>query len=91
MRRQLVAFVTLSLVAALAGAPAPAPAHIDVTVHEGTSMSVAVAPDGRTLAVDLQGSIWTLPATTALFGTSNQNTGTAFVSRQAQFGFRLGC
>ena len=35
---------------------------IDVTVHEGTSMSVAVSPDGRTLAVDLQGSIWTLPA-----------------------------
>ena len=37
-------------------------APIDVTVHEGTSMSVAVSPDGRTLAVDLQGSIWTLPA-----------------------------
>ena len=27
-------------------------APIDVTVHEGTSMSVAVSPDGRTLAVD---------------------------------------
>ncbi len=36
---------------------------IDVTVHEGTSMSVAVSPDGRTLAMDMQGSIWTLPAT----------------------------
>lgn len=42
------------------GARANAP--IDVTVHEGTSMSVAVSPDGRTLAVDLQGSIWTMPA-----------------------------
>ena len=35
----------------------------DVSVSEGTSMSVAVSPDGRTLAIDLQGSIWTLPAT----------------------------
>jgi Tol biopolymer transport system component len=42
--------------------PAPAPAAIDVTVSEGTSMSVARSPDGRTLATDMQGSIWTLPA-----------------------------
>ena len=62
MRRKLAAIGVLSLVIALKGAPAPAPAHIDVTVHEGTSMSVAVSPDGRALAVDLQGSIWTLPA-----------------------------
>jgi Tol biopolymer transport system component len=64
MRRLLAAIVVLGSVVAItiAGAPAPAPAHIDVTVHEGTSMSVAVSPDGRTLAVDLQGSIWTLPS-----------------------------
>jgi Tol biopolymer transport system component len=31
-------------------------------VHEGTSMSVAVSPDGRSLAIDLQGSLWVLPA-----------------------------
>src|SRR5260370_32714882 len=36
--------------------------RIDVTVGEGTSMSVGVSPDGRTLAIDMQGSIWTLPA-----------------------------
>jgi Tol biopolymer transport system component len=42
---------------------APAPVkHVDVTVTEGTSMAVAVSPDGSTLAIDLQGSIWTLPA-----------------------------
>ncbi len=35
---------------------------ISLTVREGTSMSVAVSPDGTTLAIDLQGSIWTLPA-----------------------------
>ena len=33
-----------------------------VTVTEGTSMSVSMAPDGRTLAIDLQGTVWTLPA-----------------------------
>jgi Tol biopolymer transport system component len=42
---------------------APGPTPIDVTVSEGTSMSVAVSPDHRTLAIDLQGSIWTVPAT----------------------------
>jgi Tol biopolymer transport system component/imidazolonepropionase-like amidohydrolase len=62
MRRALSATVVLALVLALKGAPAPAPAHLEVTVHEGTSMSVAVSPDGATLAVDLQGSIWTVPA-----------------------------
>mgnify|MGYP006273219641 CR=1 FL=1 len=42
---------------------APAtPATQDVTVHEGTSMSVAISPDGRTLATDMQGSIWVMPA-----------------------------
>src|SRR5438034_246842 len=41
---------------------APASTPIDMTVSEGTSMSVAVSPDRRTLALDLQGSIWTVPA-----------------------------
>jgi len=36
---------------------------VNVTVSEGTSMSVAVSHDGQTLAIDMQGSIWTLPAT----------------------------
>ena len=45
-----------------AGVPT-ASAPIEVVVHEGTSMAVAVSPDGHTLAIDLQGSIWTLPAT----------------------------
>jgi Tol biopolymer transport system component len=54
---------------------------IDVTVNEGTSLSVAVSPDGRTLAMDLQGTIWTLPATggaatriTDLFNDARQPT-----------------
>ena len=36
-------------------------ALIDVTVSEGTSMSVGVSPDGKTLAMDMQGSIWVIP------------------------------
>jgi len=60
MLRTGALLVTMGFVA-LEAAPARAP--IDVTVSEGTSMSVAVSPDGRTLAIDLQGSIWTLPST----------------------------
>lgn len=33
----------------------------EIVVNEGTSMSVAVSPDGRLLAIDLQGSIWLVP------------------------------
>jgi Tol biopolymer transport system component len=43
-----------------AAAPA-SPSQVDVTVREGTSMSVAISPDGQTLATDMQGSIWTMP------------------------------
>jgi Tol biopolymer transport system component/imidazolonepropionase-like amidohydrolase len=38
------------------------PADLEVTVREGTSMSVAISPDGRTIATDMQGSIWTMPS-----------------------------
>ena len=53
-----------ALSAAQARTPATPPAAtlVPVTVHEGTSMSVSASPDGRTLAIDLQGSIWTVPA-----------------------------
>src|SRR5271163_2574318 len=52
---------------------------IDVTVSEGTSMSVAVSPDARTLAMDLQGGIWTLPASG---GTAKRITGIYDDARQ---------
>ncbi len=49
---------------ARAGTRAPVAAvTVDVPVSEGTSMSVAVSPDGRRLAIDLQGSLWVLAAT----------------------------
>ena len=61
----LMAMVTSLVVQAQRKPAAPsiakAPVPIDVTVREGTSMSVSISPDGRTLATDMQGSIWTLP------------------------------
>jgi Tol biopolymer transport system component len=61
-------------------ATAPQPQSlIDVTVSEGTSMAVAVSPDGKMLAIDLQGSIWTLPATG---GTARRITGLFNDARQ---------
>src|SRR5436305_10882564 len=63
LRPHAIAVALAATALALHGAQRATPAYVDVTVHEGTSMSVAVSPDGGTLAVDLQGSIWTLPST----------------------------
>src|SRR5215207_6890966 len=79
-RRIAVALIVLLGAAASGNSQRrPAAALIDVTVKEGTSMSVAVSPDGRTLAIDLQGSIWTLPVAggtatriTDVFGDARQ-------------------
>ncbi|HRB12116.1 MAG TPA: amidohydrolase, partial [Vicinamibacteria bacterium] len=82
--------------AASAGAAA-VNAPIDITVNEGTSMSVAVSPDGQTLAIDLQGSIWTLPATggaakriTDLFNDARQPAWSPEGRTIAFFGYRDG-
>src|SRR5262245_7752308 len=53
--------IACSVIAALVAQPARPSGSVDVTVHEGTSMAVAVSPDKRTLVVDLQGGLWTLP------------------------------
>ncbi|HXJ42593.1 MAG TPA: hypothetical protein VNH18_25155, partial [Bryobacteraceae bacterium] len=70
-RRANAVWIAAAIAMGLASSPAapqatirasrPA-AAVDVVTHEGTSMAVAVSPDGQTLAIDLQGSIWTLPA-----------------------------
>ena len=39
-----------------------APTTIEVTLTQGTNMAAALSPDGSTLVLDLQGTIWTLPA-----------------------------
>ena len=96
MRGRILGIGVLGVVAALHGAPA-APPTIDVTVHEGTSMSVAVSPDGRTLALDLQGSIWTLPVAggaatriTDLFNDARQPTWSPDGKWITFFGYRDG-
>jgi Tol biopolymer transport system component len=51
---------------ALAGMCAAAPLAAQsarVTVSEGTSMALDVSPDGGRLVIDLQGTLWVLPAT----------------------------
>jgi tricorn protease-like protein len=78
--------------------PVPIPAGaIDVTVTEGTSMATAVSPDGRTLAIDLQGSIWTLPVAggaatriTDLFNDARQPTWSPDGKWITFFGYRDG-
>jgi Tol biopolymer transport system component len=43
-------------------APPGGATPVTVDVHEGTSMSVSISPDGKWLATDLQGSLWIIPA-----------------------------
>jgi Tol biopolymer transport system component/imidazolonepropionase-like amidohydrolase len=54
----------IALLAALAlfSQSAPATKPVSVNLREGTNMAAALSPDGRTLMIDLQGSLWTLPA-----------------------------
>jgi Tol biopolymer transport system component/imidazolonepropionase-like amidohydrolase len=54
--------VSTAVVASLSALSAGQPAGRDVrlTLHEGTSMAAAVSPDGRTIAIDLLGALWTL-------------------------------
>lgn len=47
---------------ALGAQSATGPQNISVSVHEGTNMAAALSPDKQTLIIDLQGSLWTLPA-----------------------------
>jgi Tol biopolymer transport system component len=66
-------------------------------VHEGTSMSAAVSPDGRSLAVDLQGSLWIIPTRggrakriTDLFNDARQPVWSPDGKRITFFGYRDG-
>lgn len=42
---------------------ATAPAPVTVVMTEGTNMSAAVSPDGKTIVASIQGTLWSLPVT----------------------------
>ena len=56
--------------------------QIEVTLEEGTDFAAAVSPDGRTIVIDLQGTIWQLPATG---GTAKALTDALGDARQPTF------
>src|SRR5215475_3534625 len=64
IRRQFALFCVLLIPSATAAwfAQTSPTRHIDLTLSEGTSMAAALSPDGRTLAIDLLGCLWVLPA-----------------------------
>ena len=53
--------ITLSAVA-IAAQTTSGQQQVSLTLREGTSMAAALSPDGRTLMIDLLGSLWTLPS-----------------------------
>ncbi len=62
-RREILSIGSTAIAAsAVTGSSARAASNSRlVTVTEGTNLAVAAAPDGRSIAMDLHGSIWTLP------------------------------
>jgi len=62
VRKLLLVASTLIAVALTVNAQQPDGRAVHVTLHEGTSMAAALSPDGRTIAIDLLGTLWTMPA-----------------------------
>ena len=66
--RKLAITVVVCLIALTAGSREVYPqAHtagrLDVKVSQGTNIAMALSPDGKMIAFDLQGTLWTMPAT----------------------------
>jgi len=61
MHKTIVVAILFAGAALAAQIPAPAPRAIHLTLHEGTNLAAALSPDGRTIAMDLLGTLWTMP------------------------------
>jgi len=62
VRKLLLVVLGLIALALIVNAQQPDGRAVHVTLHEGTSMAAALSPDGRTIAIDLLGTLWTMPA-----------------------------
>ena len=62
MRTLVPVALTLTSIVFTIHAQQSAGRPVHVTLHEGTSMAAALSPDGRTMAIDLLGTLWTMSA-----------------------------
>jgi Tol biopolymer transport system component/imidazolonepropionase-like amidohydrolase len=62
MRRILTVAVLAGVCVTIGRGQQPSPRQVRLTLHEGTNMAAALSPDGRTMAIDLLGTLWTMPA-----------------------------
>src|SRR5438093_10817657 len=60
--RRLLLIVTVLVACAFTLSAQQGARSVHVTLHEGTSMAAALSPDRRTIALDLLGTLWTMPA-----------------------------
>src|SRR5918992_3350676 len=60
MRRRLSIVVAGIIAFAALVSGQPSGTTVRLTLNEGTSMAAALSPDGRTIAIDLLGALWTL-------------------------------
>jgi Tol biopolymer transport system component/imidazolonepropionase-like amidohydrolase len=62
MRKGFLVAAALIAIAVAIDAQQPTGRPVKLTLREGTSMAAAMSPDGRTIAIDLLGTLWTMPA-----------------------------